>query len=115
MGNRPIRNHCQNLEQTGRSGSAGCHGRLYGGWRHPDPEGAARRFHEEYEVVLKDHAHRLTWGMDAAVAWHYTDRALDAWVDAGRALLGMLPAEHARNIGYRTAEDLFDVEVTVGA
>lgn len=76
------------------------------------PEGAAERFYEEYEVVLEDYSHRLTWGIDAAVEWHYTDWALDAWVDTGRALLGMLPEENARNVGYRTAEELFGIEVS---
>jgi hypothetical protein len=78
------------------------------------PEGVAERFYEEYRVVLEEYSHRLTWGMDASSRWHYTDHVLDAWVDCGRALLGMLPEDNARNIAYRTAADLFDVEVAEG-
>ncbi|MFC7135379.1 MULTISPECIES: hypothetical protein [Salinibaculum] len=78
-------------------------------------ETIAQRFYDEYEVVLEEYSDRLTWGMDASAEWHYTDWALDTWVDAGRALLGMLPEENARNIGYRTVSDLMDIEVTSSA
>jgi hypothetical protein len=72
-------------------------------------ETIAQDFYDEYAVILEDYSHRLTWGMDAAVEWHYTDWALDTWVDVGRALLGMLPEENARNIGYRTVSGLMDI------
>jgi hypothetical protein len=74
-------------------------------------ETIAEEFYEEYRVILEDYSHRVTWGMDAAVEWHYTDWALDTWVDVGRALLGVLPGENAQNIGYRTMEDLMDIDV----
>jgi hypothetical protein len=75
-------------------------------------EKIAERFYDEYKVILEDYSDRLTWGIDASNEWHYTDWALDTWLDAGRALLGMLPQENARNIGYRTVSDLMDIEVT---
>jgi hypothetical protein len=74
-------------------------------------ETIAQDFYDEFQVILEDYSDRVTWGMDAAVAWHYTDWALDTWVDVGRALLGMLPEENARNIGYRTVSELMNIDV----
>lgn len=74
----------------------------------------AERFYDAHREILENHSDSVTWGMDASSTWHYTDWALNTWVDVGRACLGMLPEENARNIGYRTAEELFDIEVEDG-
>lgn len=74
-------------------------------------EGHAEEFYQEHARILKDYSDRVTWGMDASYDWHYTDWALDTWVDVARSLLGRLPEENARNVGYRTAADLLDIEV----
>lgn len=74
-------------------------------------EAIAEEFYQEHREILENYSDRLTWGMDAALEWHYQDEVLDTWVDVGRAVLGKLPEEKARNIGYRTAEDLFDIDV----
>jgi hypothetical protein len=73
-------------------------------------ERIAERFYDEYEVILEEYSDRLTWGMDAAVDWHYTDWCLNTWVDAARVVLGLLPEENAKNIAYRTVSDLMDIE-----
>jgi|GEM_PF-6766308 len=78
-------------------------------------EAIAQEHYDEYRVILEEYSDRLTWGMDAAGEWHYNDWALDTWVDTGRALLGMLPEENARNIAYRTASDLMGIEVETSA
>lgn len=69
------------------------------------------KYYERFKPLLENHSERLVWGMDAAYAWHYTKWAMDTWVDIGRALLGRLPEENARNVGYRTAEELFDIKI----
>lgn len=74
-------------------------------------ERIAERFYDEYEAILEGYSDRVTWGMDTSWEWHYTDGVLDTWVDLARVLLGRLPEENARNIGYRTVSDLMDVEV----
>lgn len=71
----------------------------------------AQLYYEEHAAILEDYSDRLLWGMDAAKSWHYTDWALNTWLDIGRSLLGRIPEEDARNVGYRTAEELFDIEV----
>lgn len=68
-------------------------------------------YYEVFKPLLENHSKRVLWGIDAAYEWHYTEWAMDTWVDIGRALLGRLPEENARNVGYRTAEELFDIEV----
>lgn len=71
----------------------------------------ARRLEERFRPILQNHSDRVLWGMDASWQWHYNDWTLDAWVDVARAMLGRLPEADARNVGYRTAEELFDVSV----
>jgi len=77
-------------------------------------EAHVQRYEDEYEPVLTEYSERVLWGLDASWQWHYNDWALDTWVDVGRSLLGRFPEEHARNVGYRTAEELFGVEVDDG-
>jgi hypothetical protein len=74
----------------------------------------AQRYAERYEPILTEHSERVLWGLDASWQWHFHDWTLDTWVDIGRSVLGRLPEEHARNVGYRTAEELFDIEVDGG-
>lgn len=71
----------------------------------------ADRYYDELRPLLESYSDRVLWGMDASLAWHYNRWALDVWIDVGRALLGRIPPDDARNVGYRTAEDLFDIEV----
>lgn len=77
-------------------------------------ENEVDRHDEQYGMLLEEYPERTLWGMDASMAWHYTDWALDTFVDIARALLGRLPEENARQVGYETAEDLFDIEVDSG-
>lgn len=75
----------------------------------------AQRYYDRYAPILENHSDRVLWGLDASFQWHYNDWALDTWVDVGRALLGRLPEGNARDIGYRTAEELFGINVAVDA
>jgi hypothetical protein len=72
----------------------------------------ADTYYERFKLLLENHSDRVLWGIDAAYEWHYTEWAIDTWVDISRALLGRLPEEKARNIGFRTAEEVFDIEIT---
>jgi hypothetical protein len=74
----------------------------------------AQQYYDQYATILEEHSDRVLWGMDASYDWHYTPWALDTFVVVTRAMLGKLPAENARNVGYRTAEELFDVDVEDG-
>jgi predicted TIM-barrel fold metal-dependent hydrolase len=69
------------------------------------------RLYEKYEAALTSHSDRMLWGIDAANEWHYEDWALNTFLDIARGILGRLPEADARNVAYRTAEDLFDIEV----
>lgn len=73
----------------------------------------AERLYELFGAAMENHPDRVMWGMDASWQWHYNGWAMDTWVDVARALLGKLPTEKARAVGFRTAADLFDVEVTM--
>ncbi|UIP01097.1 amidohydrolase [Halobaculum sp. CBA1158] len=74
--------------------------------------GHAEEFYEEHATILEEYSDRLAWGLDAGHEWHYTDWVLDTWVDITRAVLGRLPEENARDIGYRNAAELFGLDVT---
>lgn len=74
-------------------------------------ENEVERHYENYGTLLEKYPERTLWGMDAALTWHYTDWALNTFVDLARALLGRLPEENARQVAYGTAEELFDIEV----
>lgn len=74
----------------------------------------ATRYYERYREILRHHSDRVLWGMDASWQWHFNDWVLDTWIDVGRALLGQLPPANARNVGYRTAEELFNIDVDDG-
>lgn len=74
-------------------------------------EGHAEDYYDRYRPVLEEYSDRALWGMDASLPWHFNDWAMDAWIDVGRSLLGRLPSSKARDVGYRTAEDLFGVSV----
>ena len=69
------------------------------------------RLYGKYEAALNSHSDRMLWGIDAANEWHYENWALNTFLDIARGILGRLPEEDARNDGYRTAEELFDIEV----
>lgn len=69
------------------------------------------RHYEEYAAILEEYSDRVLWGIDAAAEWHYREWAFDKFIDIGRGVLGRLPQENARDIAYRTAEDLFDINV----
>ena len=71
------------------------------------------RIHRFFGPILQNHSDRVTWGMDASWRWHFNNWAMNAWVDVIRAALGNLTTEDARNVGYRTAAELFDIEVTM--
>lgn len=71
----------------------------------------AEGYYQEFRPLLESHSERVLWGMDASLTWHYHPWALDSWVDVGRALLGRLSSDAARNVGHRTAQKLFDIEV----
>jgi predicted TIM-barrel fold metal-dependent hydrolase len=71
---------------------------------------------EEFESVVDEdrvaaEVDRLYEKYDAANEWHYEDWALNTFLDIARGILGRLPEADARNVAYRTAEDLFDIEV----
>jgi predicted TIM-barrel fold metal-dependent hydrolase len=70
------------------------------------------RLYGKYEAALRSHSDRMLWGIDAANEWHYEDWALNTFLDIARGILGRLPEADARNVAYRTAEDLFDIEVS---
>ncbi len=70
----------------------------------------AAEHYEKYKPVLEGYSDRVLWGMDAALEWNYAEWALDTWIDVARSLLGRLSTEDARNVGYRTAQELFDLD-----
>ncbi|SDJ74173.1 hypothetical protein SAMN05216226_108116 [Halovenus aranensis] len=74
-------------------------------------ENEVERHYEKYGTLLEEYPERTLWGMDAALTWHYTDWALDTFVDLARSLLGRVSEEKARQVGYQTAQDLFDIDV----
>lgn len=74
-------------------------------------EGYVDQFYQEYEEILENYSDRLTWGMDTACGATRNNYTLNAIIDMSRALLGRLPEKNARNIGYRTAEELLDIDV----
>lgn len=73
------------------------------------------RLYGKYEGALEHHSDRMLWGIDAASEWHYEEWALNTFLDIARGVLGRLPEADARNVAYRTAEDLFDIEVSASA
>lgn len=74
-------------------------------------DGHAEDLLERYGRILREDSDRVLWGIDASRPWHFTEWALDTWVDVGRALLGKLSAENARDVAYRTAEAALGVSV----
>lgn len=74
-------------------------------------ETIAEEFYQEHQDILENYSARLTWGMDAGGRWTMNDWAIDPVIDLSRAVLGKLSEKKARNIGYRTAEELFDIDV----
>ena len=75
-------------------------------------ESEIQRHYKNYAEILENHSERVLWGMDASNEWHYEDWALNTFLDIARGILGRLPEENARNIGYRTAAELFDISVS---
>ena len=69
------------------------------------------RLYDQYALILEDYSERVLWGLDAAAEWHFEDWAFDTFIDIGRGILGRLSDANARNVAYRTAENLFDIEV----
>ncbi|WP_460922270.1 amidohydrolase family protein [Salinarchaeum chitinilyticum] len=79
--------------------------------QHGGVEGHAQRLYDRFQPILENYSERVTWGMDASWQWHFNDWVLDTWVDVGRSALGRLPEAKARNVGYRTAAGLFEIDV----
>jgi hypothetical protein len=74
-------------------------------------ESEIERLYSKYAAALEGYPERMVWGMDAANWWHYEDWALDTFLDIARGILGRLPEKNARDVGYRTAAALFDIDV----
>jgi hypothetical protein len=69
------------------------------------------RYYKRYREILDHHSKHLLWGMDASWQWDFNAWMLDIWIDVWRAMLGPLSEENARNVGYQTAEQLFDIDI----
>lgn len=79
-----------------------------------DGAGEIERHYEEYAAILEEYSDRVLRGIDAAAEWHYREWAFDTFIDVGRGVLGRLQEENARDVAYRTAEDVFDIDVPEG-